>query len=246
MLRRDQHHEPLIAAALNAAAILMAVAMIAAVRPAMAQVTEPPKPELFPDPSKFAYGLYTEGELGAVTVLGTAGPHLRPGWALGLAVGYDLTRWLAVEARGVGSTHTTDFPNAPQDGELLQLYQLSGAVKFSLRYRFLALSADGGAGILRTSTNVLTTAGLNERRTSVAFGGGLAGEYHTLSRHFSFGSSPQLGPGARPGAELPAGHHGLIEVRLLMMARSAPIVPWTWRALAVMTMLLTCCSTVSP
>jgi hypothetical protein len=154
---------------------------------AVGQVTAPPKAELFPDPSKFAYGLYTQGELGAVTVLGPAGAHLRPGWALGLAVGYDLTRWLAVEARGIGSTHVTTFSDSPQDGELLQLYQLLGAVKLSWRYRYLAISVDGGAGMLRTSTNVLATADLNRRRTSLAFGGGLAAEYHTLSRHFSFG-----------------------------------------------------------
>ena len=60
-------------------------------------------------------------------------------------------------------------------------------MKLSFRYRYLAVSADGAAGIVRTSTNVLTTVGLNERRTSPAFGGGLAVEYHTLSRHFSFG-----------------------------------------------------------
>jgi hypothetical protein len=155
--------------------------------PARGQVTEAPKAELFPDPSKFAYGLYTQGELGAVTILGPAGPHLRPGWGLGLALGYDLTRWLAVEARALGSTHITAFANAPQDGELLQLYHLSGAAKLSFRYRYLAISADGGAGIVRTSTNVLATAGLNEKRTSLAFGGGLAADYHTLSRHFSFG-----------------------------------------------------------
>src|SRR6185503_6900956 len=116
------------------------------------QVTEAPKAELFPDPSKFAYGLYTQGDLGAVTVLGAAGSHLRPGWGLGLTVGYDLTKWLAIEARGVGSTHVTEFPNAPQDGELMQLYHLSGALKLSIRYRYFALSADGGAGIVRTST----------------------------------------------------------------------------------------------
>jgi hypothetical protein len=151
-------------------------------------VTEAPKPELFPDPSKFAYGLYTQGELGAVTVLGPARPHIRPGWALGVALGYDLTHWLAIEVRGLGSTHVTEFPNAPQDGELLQLYHLSAALKLSFRYRYLAISADGGAGIMRTSTNVLATVGLNDRRTSLAFGGGLLFEYHTLSRHFSFGA----------------------------------------------------------
>ena len=170
----------------------MAVALLAAVvalpAPAHAQVTEAPKAELFPDPSKFSYGLYTQGNLGAVTVLGAAGSHLKTGWGLGLTVGYDLTRWLAFEARGVGSTHLTKFPNQPQDGELMQLYHLSGALKLSLRYRYFALSLDGGAGIVRASTNILTTApGLGTRQTSLAYGGGLSLEYHTLSRHFAFG-----------------------------------------------------------
>jgi hypothetical protein len=167
--------------------VVVAVLEWAPISPARAQVTEAPKAELFPDPSKFAYGLYTQGELGAVTMLGPAGPHVRPGWALGLAVGYDLTRWLAFEVRAMGSTHVTEFRNAPQDGELLQLYHLSAAVKLSFRYRYLAISADGGAGFVRTSTNLLATVGLNERRNSPAFGGGLAVDYHTLSRHFSFG-----------------------------------------------------------
>jgi hypothetical protein len=155
--------------------------------PAQAQVTEPPKAALFPDPTKFAYGVYTQGDLGAVTVLGAVGGHLRPGFALGLAAGYDLTRWVAIEARAVGSSHITDFPTGPQDGELLQLYHLLGALKFSLRYRFLIVSLDGTAGVVRTSTNILSTVGLNDRRTSLAFGGGLGVDYHTLSRHFSFG-----------------------------------------------------------
>ena len=68
--------------------------------------------------------------------LGPAGPHVRPGWGLGLGVGYDLTRWLAVEARGLGSTHVTDFANQPQDAELLQLYTLFAALKLSFRYRY--------------------------------------------------------------------------------------------------------------
>ena len=187
-----------LAPALVGATTLVAATTLAP-RPLRAQVTEAPKAELFPDPSKFAYGPYTAGEIGALTVLGPAGPHVRPGWALGLDLGYDLTRWLAVEARGLGSTHVTVFPGQPQDAELLQLYILSGGVRLSFRYRFLAVSADGGAGVLRTSTNILGTVDLNRRRTSLVFGGGLAGEYHTLSRHFSFGArvgfidAPDLG-----------------------------------------------------
>lgn len=167
---------------------MLAALVALGVAPVRAQVTEAPKAELFPDPSKFSYGLYTAGDLGAVIVLGPAGSHLRAGWGLGLTVGYDLTRWLAVEARGLGSTHVTEFPDAPQDGELMQLYHLSGALKVSLRYRYFAAALDGGAGLVRASTNILTTTpGLGQRQNSLAYGGGLSLEYHTLSRHFAFG-----------------------------------------------------------
>ena len=150
-------------------------------------MTEAPKAALFPDPTKFAYGIYTQGDLGAVTVFGPVGSHLGPGAAVGLAAGYDLTRWLALEARGLGSSHTTNFPGGPQDGELLQLYHLLGAVKVSIRHQHLVVSGDGTAGIVRTSTNLLTSVGFNEKRTASAFGAGLGVDYHTLSRHFSFG-----------------------------------------------------------
>lgn len=170
-----------------AAAGVLSAGGVLCVAVAQAQVTEAPKAALFPDPSKFSYGAYTGGELGAVMLLGPVRSHLRPGWGLGLAAGYDLTRWLAVEARAVGSTHLTRFPSAPQDGELLQLYQLLAAVRLSLRYRYLALSLNGDGGFLHTSTNVLASASLDAERTAPVFGGGLGLEYHTLSRHFAFG-----------------------------------------------------------
>jgi hypothetical protein len=170
-------------------AVAVAITLLAPAVSVRAQVTESPKAEIFPDPKKFAYGLYTQGELGAVTVFGPAGERLRPGWALGLALGYDLFRWFAVEVRGIGSTHTTDFPSGPQDGELLQLYQVFGTGKLTIRIRHWSVFGDGGVALLRTSTNVLAIANpsLNEARTSLTFGGGLGVDYHTLSRHFSFG-----------------------------------------------------------
>lgn len=173
----------MVAAALAAAAL----AVLTGPRPCAAQVTEAPSGQIFPDPTKFAYGLYTQGEVGAVTMFGPAAPNLKPGWAMGVALGYDLARFLAIEARALGSTHLTRFPSAPQDGELVQLYHLLGALKLSLRWRQLAFFADGAAGVVRTSTNVLQTAGLSAARHTLAFGGGVGAEYHPLSRHFSFG-----------------------------------------------------------
>ncbi len=170
-----------------AAALMALGAVPGAPRVARAQVTDAPTPQVLADPSKFAYGLYTAGEVGAVLPLGPLHAHLGPGFGLGLVAGYDLTRWLALEARGVGSTHTTQFPQAPQDGELLQLYQLTGALRVSLRHRSFAASVTADGGMLHTSTNVLATASLNDQRTSPVYGGGLGLEYHTLSRHFALG-----------------------------------------------------------
>src|SRR4029077_13848073 len=90
---------------------------------ARSQVTDEPNPVIFPDPTKFARGLYTEGEIGSVVLFGPAGGKVGPGFAIGTRVGYDLTRFLAVQLHGIGSTHQTSFPGIPQDDQLLQLYQ---------------------------------------------------------------------------------------------------------------------------
>jgi hypothetical protein len=165
----------------------LAVVATMAAAPAHAQVTQAPKAEVAPDPSKFATGLYTGGEVGAVAMFGPVGPHRRPGFGLGLVVGYDFFRWLSIEARGLGSTHVTSFTDAPQDGEIIQLYHATLGLKVTIPIRQLAIAASGGAGLVHTSTNVLASAGFNEARTSLAAGGGLALDYHPLSRHFSFG-----------------------------------------------------------
>jgi len=42
--------------------------------------------------------------------------------------------------------------------------------------------------VIDDEPNILTTVpGLGEHKTSLAYGGGLSCEYHTLSRHFAFG-----------------------------------------------------------
>ena len=44
--------------------------MTVAAPAARAQVTDEPNPVIFPDPAKFARGLYTEGEVGGIWFLG--------------------------------------------------------------------------------------------------------------------------------------------------------------------------------
>jgi hypothetical protein len=166
----------------------IAVAVLLLAAPARAQVTnEPVSPH--PDPSKFARGLYGEAEVGALLFVGDAGPQIGPGAAVGARLGYDLLRWVAVQVHAFGSTHTTKFTDAPQGGQLLQLYQGTAELKLGVRFGQLGVAATAGMGLARLSTNLLGTTGLTApdvRNTTVMLGG-LALDYHTLSRHFSFG-----------------------------------------------------------
>jgi len=170
-----------------------AAAITAAAPSARAQVTDEPNPVIFPDPTKFARGLYTEGEIGSVIFFGAAGGgKVGPGFAIGTRVGYDVTRFFAVQLHGLGSTHQTSFPGHPQDEQLLQLYQ--GMIEAKLTYRFgqLSIFAEGGGGAARLSSNLLATVPygggyLTRWRTGLTAGGGAGVDYHSLSRHFSVG-----------------------------------------------------------
>jgi hypothetical protein len=153
---------------------------------AQAQVTAEPSAIIFPDPAKFARGLYTEGEVGAVAFFGRAGADIAPGFAVGSRVGFDLFRWLAVQAHFLGSTHSIRG-GSPQSGQLLQTYQAIAEGKLTLRFGQTSLFAEGGAGLERLSTNVLYTLMLERYRIGFTAGGGGGFDYHSLSRHFSVG-----------------------------------------------------------
>jgi hypothetical protein len=155
--------------------------------PARAQVTSEPSAVVFPDPAKFARGLYTEGEVGAVAFFGRAGDVVSPGFAIGARLGYDLTRWAALQLHVLGSTHQIAGNNT-LNGQLLQTYQ--AAVEGKLTYRFAQTSifVEGGPGIERLSTNALYVLGVEPQyRVGVVLGGGAGLDYHSLSRHFSIG-----------------------------------------------------------
>jgi opacity protein-like surface antigen len=152
-----------------------------------AQVTEEPNPVIFPDPTKFARGLYTEGEVGGVAFFGAAGGKIAPGFGIGFRAGYDLNRFVAVQIHGLGSTHQTTFPGMPQDDQLLQLYQGTAELKATYRFGQTSIFAEGGIGAARLSSNILATVNLTKWRTGLTAGGGLGFDYHSLSRHFSIG-----------------------------------------------------------
>jgi opacity protein-like surface antigen len=153
---------------------------------ARAQVTTEPTATIFPDPKKFAHGLYTEGEVGSVAFFGRASEAVAPGFAVGARVGYDVLRFFAVQAHVLGSTHETRG-DGPQAGQLLQTYQGMIEGKLTLRFGQTSLFGEGGIGGARFSTNLLYTLGLAHFRTGLTAGGGAGIDYHSLSRHFSVG-----------------------------------------------------------
>jgi hypothetical protein len=180
-------------------AVLAATALLALGENAHAQVTTEPGTAVFPDPNKFARGLYTEGEAGAVILFGKAGDVVAPGFAIGARLGYDVFRWLAVQAHTLGSTHETKG-DGPWAGQVIQTYQGTVEAKATLRFGQTAVFAEGGLGAARWSTNLLNTLDrsgtmpctdmncLATYRTGFTAGGGLGGDYHSLSRHFSVGA----------------------------------------------------------
>jgi hypothetical protein len=160
---------------------------------ARAQVTKEPEAAIFPDPKKFAHGLYTEGEIGAVAFFGPAGENVAPGFAIGARVGYDVLRFFAVQVHGLGSTHLTKTGDHPQADQLIQTYQGTVEGKLTLRFGQLSIFGEGGVGVTRLSTNLLYQLGVEQQyRTGLTAGGGGGVDYHSLSRHFSIGLRGEL------------------------------------------------------
>ncbi len=155
---------------------------------ARAQVTAEPSAVVFPDPNKFAHGLYTEGEVGAVAFFGPAGNNVSPGFAIGARIGYDVFRWLALQAHVLGSTHQLSGDAGPLTGELLQTYQAVLEGKLTLRFGQTSIFGEGGIGAARLSTNALYALMVEPQyRVGFVGGGGAGVDYHSLSRHFSIG-----------------------------------------------------------
>jgi hypothetical protein len=154
--------------------------------PARAQVTSEPSAVIFPDPAKFAHGLYTEGEFGGLKFLGRAGDELSLGFAVGARIGFDLARFFSVQVHLMGSTHQSQG-DTPIAGQLLQMYQGTVEGKLTLRWVQWSLFAEGGIGLARMSSNLLHARMLATYRTGLTTGGGGGLDYHFLSRHFSVG-----------------------------------------------------------
>lgn len=173
--------------------LLLLLACWAPASPARAQVTKEPEAAIFPDPKKFAHGLYTEGEIGAVAFFGPAGENVSPGFAIGARLGYDIFRFFAVQVHALGSTHLTKANDRPQGDQLIQTYQGMIEGKLTLRFGQLSVFGEGGVGLARLSTNLLYQLGIEQQyRTGLTAGGGAGIDYHSLSRHFSIGLRGEL------------------------------------------------------
>ena len=167
--------------------LAVTVVALAISAPARAQVISEPAPPAFPDPKKFARGLFASGELGALVFLGRAGKFAGPGPIFGVRLGYDLFRWLALEARVIGSSSDATLP-PPTVGQSFQTYVEAADARLSLQLRRFGLFAAGGAGVAEISSNVLDAVGVTGgARVSLAVTAGAGLDYHTLNRHFSLG-----------------------------------------------------------
>lgn len=156
-------------------------------RPARAQVIAEPAPPPWPDPKKFAKGPFASGEVGALVYVAKAGRYAAPGVAFGVRLGYDLFRWLDVQAHVLAASSDATTP-PPTFGQSFQTYVYAGEVRLKLQLRRFQLFAEGGAGLGQVSSNVLDEVGVTHGShftLAVAAGGGL--DYHTLNRHFSVG-----------------------------------------------------------
>jgi hypothetical protein len=166
---------------------LVASLPLLAVPRARAQVIAETAPPVFPDPKKFARGFFAQGELGALVYLGRAGRHAGPGAAFGVRLGYDILRWLALQAHLVGASGEATIAG-PNEGQAFQTLVYGGEARLQAQIRRFGLYAEAGAACAQIASNVLDRVGLTEgNRFSLAVvaGGGL--DYHTLNRHFSFG-----------------------------------------------------------
>jgi hypothetical protein len=137
----------------------------------------------------FSSGLYAEAEAGALMFLGDARRPLGTGVAVGVRLGYEIGRWLAIQGHALSATHETDFDSGPQSDQLLQVLQATGELKLSIPLGQWSVFGYGGGGSPacpptcwgRRASPISTSA---SRRCSAA---AAALTTTPAARHFSFG-----------------------------------------------------------
>ena len=154
--------------------------------PARAQVIAEAPPPPFPNPKKFARGFFASGELGAFVFIGRAAQFAPAGPTFGVRLGYDITRWLAVQAHVSGTSADANLP-PPTVGQSFQLLLYAAEAKLQVQIRRVALSLEGGAGAVQITSNILDAVNVTSGAFSLAVIAGAGLDYHTLNRHFSLG-----------------------------------------------------------
>jgi hypothetical protein len=178
---------------------------------AHAQITDEPIAP-YPDATRFARGWFVQAEIGSFIPLGAARKAVDAGPGFGVRAGWEFARWVALQARAAGSTHGIEIAGQPEVGQLFQVLTVAGELRLAVPLGAWAITAQGGVGRARFSSNILGTAGLTDPgvRFSLVWGGSLAVDYHSRSRHFSGGLVAGLDKLQRVNAP------GLVNVALVL------------------------------
>lgn len=147
-----------------------------------------PPEAIAPQRELYERGFFVEAQLGASTFVGDARSVSHPGPRLGIAFGYELTRWFALLLAVDGSMHQTRNRPPPAHTSY-ELVQGTLGARFSIPFSAqLALWLQGQAGVAWSSGDVLRALGFRDAfKPGLAYGGELGFDYHLHARHHSLG-----------------------------------------------------------
>jgi hypothetical protein len=138
--------------------------------------------------SMYDQGLFLEAQLGALTFGGDAREVSNAGPRLAVAVGYELTRWLALVVQLEGSLHQTDNRQPPAHTAYHLAFATVGprlSVPIDVRF---AIWAAAQVGVVWSSGDVLRALDFRDAfAPGVAYGGELGFDWHLRARHHSLG-----------------------------------------------------------
>lgn len=144
-------------------------------------------PVVFPDPAKFSRGFFAEGSTGALIPIGPTSNVLGAGFSLTARLGYEIRRWVALQATVTGTL--SKYDDGVLTDELLQQFFYTGEARFGIPIRRFLIAFQGGAGIYQLTNNLLQLPGIAQSNALIGFvyDGSLAFDVHSLNRHFSGG-----------------------------------------------------------
>ena len=138
--------------------------------------------------SMYSEGPYMEARLGGLGFAGGVGRVSRAGFLTHVALGYELTQWLALAVAGELSFHSTNAP-APPSPSAFQVISTLVSLRLQLPLSARAalwLAPEGGFGWV--SGQVLSTYDLPDATDpGLTYGGSLGFDWHMKNRHHSLG-----------------------------------------------------------